>query len=233
MWAVCFYNLTMRFLTCAVHAGVCVGDAVCLLCGCRLEGSHAAQAFAVQLIKLALKRGQFYLSAEILRFLIPPREGVVQWGPGSPVDGSATAARDAAAAAAAAMPGGPQKQLSGSAAAAAAGSSGQGGWFSWIWGSSGSQQQQQPDKGGKQGAAGEGLVSQPSLSAAGSMEHGSDACKIVADKAWRLLYTVREAHHSIHLFCTCETQRAWFCLCFCFGTGTPCHRACHHRSVSG
>lgn len=163
---------------------VCVDDAVCLLCGCRLEGSHAAQAFAVQLIKLALKRGQFYLCAEILRFLIPPREGVVQWGPGSPVDGAATAARDAAGAAAM-----PQKQLSGSAAAAA----GQGGWFSWIWGSSGSQQQQ-PDKGGKQAAAVEGLVSQTSLSAAGSMEHGSDACKIVADKAWRLLYTVSEAH---------------------------------------
>lgn len=170
---------------------VCVDNAVCLLCGCRLEGSHAAQAFAVQLIKLALKRSQFYLCAEILRFLIPPREGVVQWGPGSPVDGSATAARDTAAAAA--MPGGPQKQLSGSAAAAA-GSSGQGGWFSWIWGSSGSQQQQPPDKGGKQAAAGEGLVSQTSLSAAGSMEHGSDACKIVADKAWRLLYTVSGAH---------------------------------------
>jgi hypothetical protein len=161
---------------------------------CRLEGSHAAQAFALQLIKLALKRGQFYLCAEILRFLIPPREGVVQWGPGSPIDGSATAARDAAAAAAtAALPGGIQKQLSGSAAAAG-GSSGQGGWFSWIWGSSGSQQQQQQqaDKGGKQAAAGEGLVSQASLSAAGSMELGSDACRIVADKAWRLLYTVRE-----------------------------------------
>lgn len=140
---------------------------------------------------MALKRGQFYLCAEILRFLIPPREGVVQWGPGSPVDGSATGAKDAAAAGSA-----PQKQPSGAAAASA----GSAGWFSWIWGSSGTpqqQQQQQPDKTGKQlAAAGHpetALVSQSSLSAAGSMEQGSGACKIVADKAWRLLYTVRAA----------------------------------------
>jgi hypothetical protein len=160
----------------------------------------------VQLVKMALKRGQFYLCAEILRFLTPPREGVMQWGPGSPLGGSA-AAKDAsgsAAAAAGAKPGAvPQLKPSGSAAAA--GGSGQGGWFSWIWGSSGSsqqqQQQQQLDETNKQqlggggdvtaaGVGGKGLVSQGSPSAAGGMEHGSDACREVADKAWKLLYTV-------------------------------------------
>jgi hypothetical protein len=163
----------------------------------------------VQLIKMALKRGQFYLCAEILRFLVPPREGVVQWGPCSPPSSSAGVSKDAAAAAAAgaAAQSGPQKQPSGSAAAAA----GQTGWFSWIWGGSGGsqaqqQQQQATDKAGKMlagsgaGAAngiaagypGEGgLLSQGSLTTSANLEHGSDACKIVADKAWRLLLQVR------------------------------------------
>jgi hypothetical protein len=44
------------------------------------------------------------------------------------------------------------------------------------------------------GYSGEGLVSQGSLSAAGGLEHGSDACRVVADKAWRLLYTVSILH---------------------------------------
>jgi hypothetical protein len=156
----------------------------------------------VQLIQLALKRGQFYLCAEILRFLIPPREGLVQWGPGSPVDGTPAVAGAEDAAAVLAKPAVPQKQPSVPAEAAASSS----GWFSWIWGG-GSQQQQQPaDKAGKQpgqGAAAavrevigagfpnEALVSQSSLSATVGIEHGSEACKIVADKAWVLLYQVR------------------------------------------
>lgn len=193
---------------------------------------------------MALKRGQFYLCAEILRFLTPPREGVMQWGPGSPLGGSA-AAKDAsgsAAAAAGAKPGAvPQQKPSGSAAAA--GGSGQGGWFSWIWGSSGSsqQQQQQLDETNKQqlgggggviaaGVGGKGLVSQGSLSAAGGMEHGSDACREVADKAWKLLYTVSIlriwACHASSPACgllpgqrMCPAEFGWF-------TGAPVHNPC-------
>lgn len=177
------------------------GWSCCVLCR-RLEGPQAAQRFAVQLIKMALKRGQFYLCAEILRFLIPPREGVVQWGPCSPPGSSAGASKEAAAAAATGAKSGPPRQPSGSAEA------GQAGWFSWLWGSSGAsqpQQQQPADKAGK-GLAGSGagavdaiaagypgeggLLNQSSLPASASLEHGSDACKIVADKAWRLLFQV-------------------------------------------
>lgn len=171
-----------------------------------MEGSHAAQKFAVQLIKLALKRGQFYLCAEILRFLIPPREGVLQWGPSSPVAAGVARAPSLAIA--------PQRQPSVSAAAAGAGAgSNQTGWFTWIWGGDGAnapadsqQQQQQPAaKGsGKPSAAGsangeqdviaagyaaDGLVSQASLNAVAG-PHGSDACAIVASKAWKLLEQV-------------------------------------------
>lgn len=201
-------------------------DLCCCCCGCcpvRLEGSRAAQQFAVQLIQLALKRGQFYLCAEILRFLIPPREGPVQWGPGSPMDGTAAAAGAEDASAGLAKPAAPQKQQSLPAEAAASSS----GWFSWIWGGGSQQQQQAADKAGKQpgqGAAAavrdvigagfpkEALVSQSSLSATVGVEHGSEACKIVADKAWVLLYQVRAMNtaacllsaQSLALSCSCH-----------------------------
>lgn len=157
----------------------------------------------MQLIHLALKRSQFYLCAEILRFLIPPREGVLQWGPSSPV--LAAGAAGSLAREPSGGPSAPQKQPSGSAAAAgAAGSSGQSGWFSWIWGGGAAgQQQQQSAKSAQQAgpAAGEqdaiaagyppdGLVGQGLLALTAGVQHGSDACRIVADKAWRLLHQV-------------------------------------------
>lgn len=175
---------------------------LCCVC-CRLEGSQAAQKFAMQLIQLALKRSQFYLCAEILRFLIPPREGVLQWGPSSPVlpvgaAGSLTREPSGGSA----QPAAPQKQPSGSAAAAAA-SSGQSGWFSWIWGGGAAGQQQQSAKSAQQagsaagdqdaiaaGYSADGLVGQGLLSLTAGVQHGSDACRIVADKAWRLLHQV-------------------------------------------
>jgi hypothetical protein len=112
-----------------------------LLCvgRCRLEGTSLAQNYALSLATTALRRGQFYLCSEILRFLIPPREscsGLVQWGP-LPAGGGVEQQQQqqqqpSHAAAIKAGPG------SGSGAAAAGGAN----WLSWLWGGSSDEQQQ-------------------------------------------------------------------------------------------
>jgi hypothetical protein len=108
----------------------------------RLEGAALAQSYGLSLIATALKRGQFFLVAEILRFLIPPREsssGLVQWGPAGPPTPLAAAAAEAPGAATTQQQQQRlQKQPSADKTAAAAAGSSSGGWFGWLWGSGGS-----------------------------------------------------------------------------------------------
>jgi hypothetical protein len=133
-----------------------------------------AQSYGLSLIATALKRGQFFLVAEILRFLIPPREsssGLVQWGPAGPPTPLAAAAE---------APGvitsqqqqqqQLQKQPSADKTPASAAGSSSSGWFGWLWGSSGSgnnagQQQQRHHPQGS-GPGGSPKASAGSLSAA-------------------------------------------------------------------
>jgi hypothetical protein len=139
-----------------------------------------AQSYGLSLIATALKRGQFFLVAEILRFLIPPREsssGLVQWGPAGPPTplAAAAAAADAPGAAPTQQQQQLQKQPSADRTPAAAAGSGSSGWFGWLWGSSGSgsnagqqQQQQQQQRHHPQGSGpgGSPKASAGSLSAA-------------------------------------------------------------------
>uniref|UniRef100_A0A383V6J0 RIC1 C-terminal alpha solenoid region domain-containing protein n=1 Tax=Tetradesmus obliquus TaxID=3088 RepID=A0A383V6J0_TETOB len=130
-----------------LEAGALPSAACFLIVVDRLEGADLAQRYALSLVGTALRRGQFFLVAEILRFLIPPREsssGAVQWGPAGPPPATQPAA--AVAAADTAGNGSVQQQQPEKSNAAAAGSSNSG-WFGWLWGgsssSAGQQQQQQ------------------------------------------------------------------------------------------
>lgn len=135
----------------------------------------------MRLIRIALKRSQFYLCAEILRFLIPPQDGAaVQWGPAG---AAAQAAAPGGAAEGGAAAGGSKQPSS------TTDSSGTGGsWFGWLWGGSSGQK-------AEAAADHAPLVSQRSSAAAAAaaaagMPHGTDACSIVADRAWLLLEQV-------------------------------------------
>lgn len=142
----------------------------------RLEGAELAQDFAVRLVRVALTRGQFYLCAEILRFLIPPHDGgAVAWGPAAP---ASTAAGTAAA-------GGQQQQQ----AAGDAGSTQDSGssWFGWLWGGGGAPQAAAAQPAG---AEQQPLLRQRSAAAAAvptTLPHGTEGCRLVAERAWKLL----------------------------------------------
>lgn len=230
----------------------------------RLEGSRLAQDFAVRLIKIALKRNQFYLCAEILRFLIPPQEGsMVQWGPAGPAPTSTAAAGAAGTAeqvgvippgdkaGGAAGAGGTsqhaavmEKQPSGGSSTA------QGSWFGWLWGGGGGgsgkqqlavqgadKQQAEPEAAGGSAAAEmqgrivavmQPLISQSSSVAAAAaaaamgMPFGTDACAIVADRAWKLLDQVRWQQQ------LCRAELVYSVAAYLFTTKGSLQGCCDH-----
>jgi hypothetical protein len=187
----------------------------------RLEGPHLAHAAALKLVAAALKRSQYSLVAEILRFLIPPGD-----------NGAPSLARHASGSVGG---GAPQQQQGGEAggsngstasgAAAAAANGGSGGWFSWLWGgssaggdarpagTSGSSGADSPlgnggaavGEGGRSSSGGGGGYSRRSSSmsrpgggapwegsSAGDGSPGLDACHLVAEHAWALLDQVSD-----------------------------------------
>lgn len=170
----------------------------------RLEGAELAQHYALRLAQSALKRGQFVLCAEILRFLIPPREsttGLLQWGPAAAGGGEPAAAGGGSGTAANVQP-----------------AAGGGGWFSWLWGGSAGQAQQAAGAAGADaadaaggsraggGGGGGGSMSQAGLyraslavgagvvgGSSGTGAPGARVLAVVADKAWALLEQVHGA----------------------------------------
>ncbi|KAF8071370.1 R06F6.8 [Scenedesmus sp. PABB004] len=190
-----------------LDSGALASAACFLIVVDRLEGAALAQGYALSLVAAALRRGQFYLVAEILRFLIPPREsssGVVQWGPAAPAPAPAPAPEQQA----------PQAAAQQAEAQAAAPASGGGSWLGWLWGGGGgggAQQAQQAAHAGDQGVltprvgsmsaaghyrqslagAGSGVewqgLSGGGTAAAAGAAPGGDACRVVAERGWALL----------------------------------------------
>ena len=94
----------------------------------RLEGPNLAHGLALRLVRASLKKAQYVLCAEILRFIIPPGDPALGGGANG---GKATLAAASAAAAAAAAAGvmggghaGGVEQSGGSSSS----------WFGWLWG---------------------------------------------------------------------------------------------------
>jgi hypothetical protein len=91
----------------------------------RLEGPNLAHGLALRLVRASLKKAQYVLCAEILRFIIPPGDPSTAGSANGSKATLAAASAAAAAAAAAGVIGGantPGVEQSGSS------------WFGWLWG---------------------------------------------------------------------------------------------------
>jgi hypothetical protein len=130
----------------------------------RLEGPALAQGIALRLVRAALRRGHYGLSAEILRFMMPPGFKV----PGSSPGGSGAFA----------APPPPER---------AAG----GGWLSWLWsfGGGGGDAAAPPRRPRASSGGGGG----PRSSSSGGGPAAEEACHAVSDHGWLLLESGRHA----------------------------------------
>jgi hypothetical protein len=102
----------------------------------RLEGATIAHALAVRLIRASLRQGQYFLCAEILRFIVPPgeMESFLGMYDGQGREGQEQELQQGAGTAAA------------DAAGAAATSGGYLSWLSWFWGGSAAPEPPKPEE---------------------------------------------------------------------------------------
>jgi hypothetical protein len=105
----------------------------------RLEGPHLAQSLALRLIRQTLRRGQYELCAEILRFMMPPGFRVRGPTPGVDRSNGKVTIGGAGGGKAGRMSCGPSPQQRAAAQEEAARRGGKAGgsWLGWLWGGGG------------------------------------------------------------------------------------------------
>ncbi|KAI8463229.1 MAG: hypothetical protein J3K34DRAFT_462531 [Monoraphidium minutum] len=171
-----------------LESGALMSAACFLIVVDRLESSPLAQGLALRLVRLTLRRAQYGLAAEILRFTLPPA-----WKAPTPEPAAAPAAPGGGGGG----KGAPQVARSAST-----------GWLGWLWGGGGGggggQEPKQRlrarvsgDAAGGDGGGADGWAGPPAAGRMGSRlaaggtgggaEIAEEACLLVSDHAWMLL----------------------------------------------